>query len=135
MVCYLNERLPRVSNAQTEIRDSFREEAQGFKWDGIPENLTPDVIAVEPWTVASSGLVYEPSVYPAVVETRRSLTRSEYQAVVPAMQAAFGNHKVEYFGGLDTAPRMPYQRSQPKVGRNELCPCGSGKKHKKCCGA
>lgn len=22
----------------------------------------------------------------------------------------------------------------PKVGRNDLCPCGSGKKHKKCCG-
>ncbi|MEJ7709342.1 MAG: SEC-C metal-binding domain-containing protein [Pyrinomonadaceae bacterium] len=25
-------------------------------------------------------------------------------------------------------------RDQPKVGRNEPCPCGSGKKHKKCCG-
>lgn len=24
---------------------------------------------------------------------------------------------------------------QPKVGRNEPCPCGSGKKYKKCCGA
>jgi len=24
--------------------------------------------------------------------------------------------------------------ADPKVGRNELCPCGSGKKHKKCCG-
>ncbi|MDT7520794.1 SEC-C metal-binding domain-containing protein [Rhodoferax sp. TBRC 17660] len=24
---------------------------------------------------------------------------------------------------------------QPKVGRNEPCPCGSGKKFKKCCGA
>jgi preprotein translocase subunit SecA len=23
---------------------------------------------------------------------------------------------------------------QPKVGRNEPCPCGSGKKYKKCCG-
>ena len=23
----------------------------------------------------------------------------------------------------------------PKVGRNDLCPCGSGKKYKKCCGA
>ena len=23
----------------------------------------------------------------------------------------------------------------PKVGRNETCPCGSGKKYKKCCGA
>jgi len=22
-----------------------------------------------------------------------------------------------------------------KVGRNDLCPCGSGKKYKKCCGA
>ncbi|MES9831503.1 MAG: YchJ family protein [Candidatus Thiodiazotropha sp. DIVDIV] len=26
-------------------------------------------------------------------------------------------------------------RKQPKVGRNEPCPCGSGKKFKKCCGA
>ncbi|HEX8709698.1 MAG TPA: preprotein translocase subunit SecA [Pyrinomonadaceae bacterium] len=25
-------------------------------------------------------------------------------------------------------------RDQPKVGRNEPCPCGSGKKYKKCCG-
>jgi hypothetical protein len=27
------------------------------------------------------------------------------------------------------------KRDAPKVGRNEPCPCGSGKKHKKCCGA
>jgi Protein of unknown function (DUF1186)/SEC-C motif len=27
----------------------------------------------------------------------------------------------------------PY-RAPPKVGRNDPCPCGSGKKHKKCCG-
>ena len=26
-------------------------------------------------------------------------------------------------------------RAEQKVGRNELCPCGSGKKYKKCCGA
>jgi hypothetical protein len=26
-------------------------------------------------------------------------------------------------------------RNEPKVGRNDLCPCGSGKKYKKCCGA
>lgn len=26
-------------------------------------------------------------------------------------------------------------REQPKVGRNDACPCGSGKKYKKCCGA
>jgi preprotein translocase subunit SecA len=27
-----------------------------------------------------------------------------------------------------------FQLSHPKVGRNEPCPCGSGKKYKKCCG-
>jgi len=28
----------------------------------------------------------------------------------------------------------PIQREAPKVGRNDPCPCGSGKKFKKCCG-
>lgn len=32
-------------------------------------------------------------------------------------------------------PQPPVQRSEPKVGRNDPCPCGSGKKYKKCCGA
>jgi uncharacterized protein YecA (UPF0149 family) len=27
-----------------------------------------------------------------------------------------------------------FRREVPKVGRNDLCPCGSGKKYKKCCG-
>jgi preprotein translocase subunit SecA len=30
---------------------------------------------------------------------------------------------------------QPVRREIPKVGRNEPCPCGSGKKYKKCCGA
>jgi len=30
---------------------------------------------------------------------------------------------------------MPIRRTVPKVGRNEPCPCGSGKKFKKCCGS
>jgi hypothetical protein len=28
---------------------------------------------------------------------------------------------------------QPYTRDAPKVGRNDPCPCGSGKKYKKCC--
>ena len=28
----------------------------------------------------------------------------------------------------------PYRREEPKVGRNDPCACGSGKKYKKCCG-
>ena len=29
----------------------------------------------------------------------------------------------------------PARREEPKIGRNDPCRCGSGKKHKKCCGA
>jgi hypothetical protein len=29
----------------------------------------------------------------------------------------------------------PFVREGPKVGRNDPCPCGSGKKHKRCCGS
>lgn len=32
-------------------------------------------------------------------------------------------------------PRTPVTRTAPKVGWNDPCPCGSGKKYKKCCGA
>jgi SEC-C motif domain protein len=28
----------------------------------------------------------------------------------------------------------PFRHEQPKIGRNDPCPCGSGKKYKKCCG-
>ena len=31
-------------------------------------------------------------------------------------------------------PPETYVRPEPKIGRNEPCPCGSGKKYKKCCG-
>jgi uncharacterized protein YecA (UPF0149 family) len=30
---------------------------------------------------------------------------------------------------------QPHQRETPKLGRNDPCPCGSGKKYKKCHGA
>lgn len=30
--------------------------------------------------------------------------------------------------------QQPYRREHPKIGRNDPCPCGSGKKYKNCCG-
>jgi preprotein translocase subunit SecA len=38
-------------------------------------------------------------------------------------------------GAGDRAPVQQVVRSAAKVGRNDPCPCGSGKKYKKCCGA
>ena len=31
-------------------------------------------------------------------------------------------------------PQLPFRREAEKIGRNDPCPCGSGKKYKKCCG-
>ncbi|RUA01498.1 MAG: preprotein translocase subunit SecA, partial [Deltaproteobacteria bacterium] len=41
-----------------------------------------------------------------------------------------------FSGGGDAEPpkRKPVKRKEKKVGRNAPCPCGSGKKFKKCCG-
>jgi preprotein translocase subunit SecA len=36
--------------------------------------------------------------------------------------------------GSEGAARAPIRRDEPKVGRNDPCPCGSGRKYKKCHG-
>ncbi|MBI5843838.1 MAG: preprotein translocase subunit SecA [Deltaproteobacteria bacterium] len=43
--------------------------------------------------------------------------------------------QVSFSHGSSGESRKPQQRSAAKVGRNDPCPCGSGKKYKKCCGA
>jgi SWIM/SEC-C metal-binding protein len=44
--------------------------------------------------------------------------------------------KPEDITDLDILQHPPKTRvAEPKVGRNDPCPCGSGKKYKKCCGS
>ena len=38
------------------------------------------------------------------------------------------------FADGELVGETPITREEPKVGRNDPCPCGSGKKYKKCCG-
>ena len=52
--------------------------------------------------------------------------REQEQVFRAASQSAAG---VTARGGV-----TPVSRKVPKVGRNDLCPCGSGKKYKKCHG-
>jgi len=42
--------------------------------------------------------------------------------------------KLIFSSGDEPAKKNPVKRDQKKVGRNAPCPCGSGKKYKKCCG-
>jgi preprotein translocase subunit SecA len=71
---------------------------------------------------------------------------AQSQGMPPGMgvpMGAMGNAPWEQ-GGPDGQPFptggeavkiQPIRRAEPKVGRNDPCPCGSGKKYKKCHGA
>ena len=51
----------------------------------------------------------------------------EIEAAIP--------HILKYWAPVRTSGVKTIERESPKVGRNDDCPCGSGKKFKKCCGA
>lgn len=68
--------------------------------------------------------------------SKQSLVHEEKNQFQDVPQASEGGAPVqEYAGQLPAEKVETYKRDEPKVGRNDPCPCGSGKKYKKCCGA
>ena len=68
-------------------------------------------------------------------ETLRILYRVELAE--PEQTVAIHRPKpqeMHFSGGGEAPQRRPARRATTKVGRNDPCPCGSGKKYKKCCG-
>ena len=55
-------------------------------------------------------------------------------AVCDGVQNIIDNDSVFGDPFADVEFEQTYRRDTPKVGRNDPCPCGSGKKYKKCCG-
>jgi preprotein translocase subunit SecA len=50
-------------------------------------------------------------------------------------RVAFTKANETAFAGGEEETAKPVRNKGPRVGRNDPCPCGSGKKYKKCCGA
>lgn len=51
-----------------------------------------------------------------------------------SMQAALENNRMAQLQAMMASrQKKPKVRQFPKTGRNEKCPCGSGKKYKHCC--
>ncbi len=75
-----------------------------------------------------------------MVEEIREETVRHVLTVVPRVQPTkrvqLATPLQESFAGEGAAKKkVVVVRKAEKVGRNDLCPCGSGKKYKKCCGA
>ncbi len=60
-----------------------------------------------------------------------SVVAAQAQAQAPAAAVGAGMPRRSV---APPQPKTPFVREQPKVGRNEPCPCGSGKKYKQCHG-
>ncbi len=63
---------------------------------------------------------------------KEEFARYIFHAQVVDVEERLPLRVVESSGGEE--PAKTEQRHKDKVGRNEPCPCGSGKKYKKCCG-
>ena len=69
----------------------------------------------------------------AIEEKRRQAAAGEKLAFQHAQAPAIEGEQAKVAAAEPATPQT-YVREQPKIGRNELCHCGSGKKFKQCCG-
>jgi HEAT repeat protein len=66
---------------------------------------------------------------------KRKKQEEKQNARVKELNALFSNYRknIEQAKLEDRGRVVPFKRESPKVGRNDPCLCGSGKKYKKCC--
>jgi preprotein translocase subunit SecA len=100
-------------------------------WDRIEEEIVRVLFLLQP--------VREPSLEMRPAARPLRLSFNDPAAAPSALEAqrspapAGAGPRRESQGGVDAAVKT-VRRAAEKVGRNDPCPCGSGKKYKKCCG-
>ncbi len=72
--------------------------------------------------------VSDPAQLQTLNEQWMATPRDAFEGKTPAEVSA-ENPSLYSFKKVET-----YRRHEPRIGRNDPCPCGSGKKYKKCCG-
>ncbi|MHC4574224.1 MAG: SEC-C metal-binding domain-containing protein [Planctomycetota bacterium] len=63
-------------------------------------------------------------------EQKADLTAS----IIRLCLEADASSRIAYEGAEGNPEIIPFPAGNSRVGRNAPCPCGSGKKYKKCCG-
>jgi preprotein translocase subunit SecA len=113
------------------MKDRIEEEMVRYLW-----RLTPLPPAGEGEAEAAPRAPRRPpSPPPMTLHGPSTPTRSPFGAIASSgsASAVAAPPRPARTGGDDTVRQV--KREEPKVGRNDPCPCGSGKKYKKCHGA
>ena len=130
---YLRQGIHLRGYAQKNPKQEYKREAFEMFY-GMLERIKHDVIGV----VSRVQVRAEEDVAAVEAQRRRSAPMQYLHPGAAAMaeaQPETGAEEVE--GGVEappSEPKTPYVREGRKVGRNEPCPCGSGKKYKQCHG-
>ena len=106
-------------DAMTELRQGIRLRAYG---------QTDPIVAYK----QESLHMFEEMIDAIQEETIRRLYSFRIKSEAEIKRERVASGITEGFGGDGTVKRQP--RKVQKIGRNEPCPCGSGKKYKQCCG-
>ena len=122
---YLRQGIHLRSYAQKQPKQEYKREAFEM-FNQLLDRIKHDVVSV-----LSKVEVRAQDDVVAVEEQRRAQGEMQFQH---AQAAAAGGVGGESMPAQDDEAHTPFVREGRKVGRNEPCPCGSGKKYKHCHG-
>ena len=130
---YLRQGIHLRGYAQKNPKQEYKREAFEMFSDML------DRVKLDAISIVSKIQIRRPEDVAAVEPQRSDTSAMRFQhADAPALTAPVAPQSPPRLGQprapLRAEPVSPYVRQQPKVGRNQPCPCGSGKKFKHCHG-
>lgn len=124
---YLRQSIHLRGYAQKDPKQEYKREAF-YLFSELLETIKRDVIAI----LSKVEIKANSDVDAADESMRNEPTKLEYQhADAGSVLSGSDNNNKD---ATDAENSRPFMRSEPKVGRNDLCPCGSNKKYKQCHG-
>ena len=115
-----------VGYAQKDPRTEYKREGRrafNSMWDRVGEQVTQTIFRIEHESPNFVGSLWQ-------------ITATAHD-VAPPPEPTSNVDEYETSGPEPGEPNkaiQPIVNDDPKIGRNDPCPCGSGKKYKKCCG-
>jgi hypothetical protein len=125
--------------AETEMALAFREEAVARAAKAFQ---VLDQILDDPKSSTAARLRAALFILSHALPKPRSQSRTIYNVSVPvvpprpaaaAPPASQNSENLPKNAQVEPTEQQPYRRPTPKIGRNDRCPCGSGRKYKQCC--
>nr|WP_275424718.1 preprotein translocase subunit SecA [Marinobacterium sediminicola] len=114
--------------AQKNPKQEYKREAFALFQD-LLENIKRDVVRI-----LSHVQVRQPEEVERMEEERRAQAERQKMNFEHAQSSGMGEQQDAPDAADQGDNAEPFKRETPKVGRNEPCPCGSGKKYKQCHG-